>query len=362
MANRLLADRDAPRVGPRWASNFVKRQPDLRTRSFRRLDYQRALCEDPEIIQAWFNLVRNTIAKYGIIESDIYNFDETGFMMGVIGTGMVVTIAERRTNTKMVQPGTRQWITVIQGANSSGWCIPPYIIVAGKVHLSTWYEDSALPYDWVITTTENGWTNNERGLEWIQHFNQHSKSRSSGKYRLLVLDGHESHHSVEFELYCKENNIITLCMPPHSSHLLQPLDVGCFGPLKTAYGKQIEKRIRAGTTHIAKEDFFPAFHAAFQEAMTENNVRGGFRGAGLVPMSPERVISQLDVRLRTPTPVEGGSELPKPWVSRTPNNPIEASSQSEFIKGRIARHQGSSPTLIIKAMDSFTKGTYGIMH
>jgi hypothetical protein len=113
MANRLLADRDAPRVGPRWASNFVKRQPELRTRSFRRLDYQRAKCEDPAVIQAWFDLVRNIIAKYGIVESDIYNFDETGFMMGVIGSGMVVTMAERRTNTKMVQPGSRQWVTVI---------------------------------------------------------------------------------------------------------------------------------------------------------------------------------------------------------------------------------------------------------
>ena len=234
--------------------------------------------------------------------------------------------------------------------------------MAGKVHLSTWYEDSVLPHDWVIATTENGWTTNEKGLEWIQHFDQHSKRRTSGRYRLLVLDGHESHHSVEFELYCKENNIITLCMPPHSSHILQPLDVGCFSPLKAAYGRQIEKRIRAGTTHVGKEDFFPAFYAAFQEAMTKTNVQGGFRGAGLVPISPERVISRLDVRLRTPTPVDGVPELPEPWVSRTPHNPIEAGSQSEFIKGRIARHQGSSPTSIISALDHFTKGTFGIMH
>ena len=79
-------------------------------------------------------------------------------------------------------------------------------------------------------------------------------------------------------------------------------------------------------------------------------------------MRPERVIKQLDVRLRTPTPVEGIPELAEPWVSRTPHNPIEAGSQSEFIKDRITRHQGSSPTSIIAALDCFTKGTYGIMH
>ncbi|PHH51621.1 hypothetical protein CFIMG_008617RA00001 [Ceratocystis fimbriata CBS 114723] len=95
MANKLLADRDASPVGKRWASNFVKRQPDLKTRFNRRYDYQRAKCEDPTIIRDWFRLVEDTIAKYGITLVDIYNFDETGFMMGLIASGMVVTGAER---------------------------------------------------------------------------------------------------------------------------------------------------------------------------------------------------------------------------------------------------------------------------
>jgi hypothetical protein len=97
----------------------------------------------------------------------------------------------------------------------------------------------------------------------------------TGEYRLLILDSHESHLSVDFQLYCKENKIITLCMPSHSSHILQPLDIGCFGPLKQAYGRQIEKKMRAGTTHISKEDFFPAFLAAFQESDGKKHP-GGF--------------------------------------------------------------------------------------
>jgi hypothetical protein len=282
--------------------------------------------------------------------------------MGVISSGMVVTSAHRRSGTKLVQPGNREWVTVIQGVNSQGWTVPPFIIVSGKNHLSTWYKDSPLPQDWVIATSENGWTTNERGLEWIQHFNKHTKPRTSGTYRLLVMDGHESHHSTDFELYCKENSIITLCMPPHSSHILQPLDVGCFGPLKQAYGRQIEKKMRAGTNHITKEDFFPAFLAAFQEALTENNTRGGFRGTGLVPFNPETVISQLNIKLRTPTPEEDRPGNHEPWVSKTPNNPTEASSQSEFIKSRISCHQNSSPTSIYNAVEQLSKGACGIMH
>jgi hypothetical protein len=66
MANRLLAERDAERVGTRWASTFIKRHLEVNTRFNRKYDYQRAQCKDPEIIRGWFALVQNTIAKYGI--------------------------------------------------------------------------------------------------------------------------------------------------------------------------------------------------------------------------------------------------------------------------------------------------------
>ena len=65
------------------------------------------------MINAWFRLMRNMVAKYGIIDADIYNFDETRFMMGIISTGLVVTSSERRSIAKLVQPSNRQWVTVI---------------------------------------------------------------------------------------------------------------------------------------------------------------------------------------------------------------------------------------------------------
>lgn len=361
MANRLLELRDGGRVGKNWPSNFVRRQPELQTRFSRRIDYQRVQCEDPDVYRAWFRLVRNTINKWGIQEEDIYNFDETGFVMGQISSEMVVTTSDRRGRPRAAQQGNREWVTVIQGVASYGYTIPPYIIVAGKVHLSSWYEDSPLPPDWVIAVTKNGWTTNERGLDWIKHFDRHTKARTKGVYRLLVLDGHESHHSYDFETYCKENNIITLCMPAHSSHKLQPLDVGCFRALKRSYGQEIEKLMRAHITHISKEDFFPAFYAAFRTSFSESNVQGGFRGSGLVPYDPEYVISQLDVKLHTPTPPGTSSGLPPIWESKTPSNPIEAQSQTEYVKNRIVRHQNSSPTSILTGLNQIAKGTQTVM-
>ena len=63
-------------------------------------------------------------------------------------------------------------------------------------------------------------------------------------YRLLILDGHGSHTTPKFNQYCIENKIISLCMPAHTSHLLQPLDVSCFSLLKTAYRYKVVELAR----------------------------------------------------------------------------------------------------------------------
>jgi hypothetical protein len=165
MANRLLADRDVSPVGKRWAINFIRRQPKLKTHFQRRYDYQRAKCEDPTVIRNWFRLVQNIIAKYGIRSDDIWNFDETGFMMGMILSGIVITSSERLGRPKSVQPGNREWVTAIQAINAEGRAIDPFIVVAGQYHLANWYQESNLPATWAIATTQNGWIDNETGLE-----------------------------------------------------------------------------------------------------------------------------------------------------------------------------------------------------
>jgi hypothetical protein len=113
MANSLRAERQLGHVGINWPNTFVKRRPELTTKFNRKYDYKRALCEDSEIIQGWFRLVANIKAKYGILDEDTFNFDESGFMMGQISTGLVVTASERRGRPKAVQQGNREWTTVI---------------------------------------------------------------------------------------------------------------------------------------------------------------------------------------------------------------------------------------------------------
>ena len=102
MANYILESRGADRVGKLWAHRFVQRQLELKTRFNRVYNFQRALYEDPELISAWFRLVKNIRAKYRIINSDFYNFDETGFIIGIITLAIVVTRINRRSRGKAV--------------------------------------------------------------------------------------------------------------------------------------------------------------------------------------------------------------------------------------------------------------------
>jgi len=148
-------------------------------------------------------------------------------------------------------------------------------------------------------------------------------------------------------------------MPSHSSHLLQPLDVSCFRPLKKEYRKQVENMIRSSTNYITKLEFLLAIRAAIDATFTTSNIKGGFRGVGLVPFDTEVVISKLDIQLKTLTPPPSNNT---PWEPKTPSNTLELAAQNQLIKEKIAHHQDSSPTAINEAVDQFLKGAHIMAH
>jgi hypothetical protein len=135
MADKLLGERGGELVGKCWTSRFVTRSSELKMAFNRAKDRQRILQQDPEVIGAWFKLVEETIAKYGVHPNDVHNFDKTGFQMGVASSSKVVTGSERRTRPELVQPGDREWVTVIQSICADGSYTPPFIIYKGRVYI-----------------------------------------------------------------------------------------------------------------------------------------------------------------------------------------------------------------------------------
>ncbi|KAG0153068.1 hypothetical protein PDIDSM_2027 [Penicillium digitatum] len=123
MADLLLQKRGITPVllvGEKWVYNFVKRHPLLSSRFSKRYNYERAKCEDPKIIGEWFDLVQKTILQFGIDPDDIYNFDKTGFAMGLTLTAKVITRSECYGRRPVLQPRNREWVTVVECTNASG--------------------------------------------------------------------------------------------------------------------------------------------------------------------------------------------------------------------------------------------------
>ena len=94
-------------------------------------------------------------------------------------------------------------------------------------------KEGAIP-NTLFGNSESGWINSQLFVEWFAFF---IKNIPSARPVLLVQDGHGSHVSIEIIEMARANDVTLLCLPAHTSHILQPLDVGVFKLLKTSFNK-----------------------------------------------------------------------------------------------------------------------------
>ena len=137
-------------------------------------------------------------------------------------------------------------------------------------------------------------------------------------------------------------------MPPYTSHLLQPLDVSCYSPLKRAYGRQIEELARHGVYHIDKTDFLTAYTRIRLTVFTQQNIQAGFQATGLVPSCPDRVLSSLTI-VRTPSPpqttIDNNVAAQVAAQTETPHTVEQLQQQVRYLQERL-RRQPESPTSV----------------
>jgi len=112
-------------------------------------------------------------------------------------------------------------------------------------------------------------------------------------------------------------------------------------------------------TYIDKIEFLRAFRAAHDRVFRKENILSRFRGAGLVPLDPEVVLSKLDLRPRTPTPPAVETT---PWESKTPRTAQEVDSQSALVLAKMRSRAGSSPSSLKEGLKQLIKGSKAIAH
>ena len=143
-------------------------------------------------------------------------------------------------------------------------------------------------------------------------FNKPDASES----RLLIADGHGSHTSDEFMTTRYLNNVYLLFIPAHTSHVLQPLDLGCFSSLKAAYRRFVgEYGAQTDATKLGKAKFLEFYAEARKIGLREQCVRSGWKATGLYPKNVRKPLDSCWVVVRkqpsTPPPSTTDIRTPK---------------------------------------------------
>jgi hypothetical protein len=336
MAIELLKGKgDINDLGINWTQGFLRRHPDLKSRFVPLLDKDRVVAEDPDQIQRYFELFQATKAKYNIHDDDVYNMDKKGVMMGVIAKLRVV-VSRKNKKPYMTQQGKREWVSLIECISLDGRVLSPFVIFKCKALLKDWYKNFPGGH---IAASNRGWTDDELCLEWFQRcFDPETEKTRKGEYRMLLFDGHGSHVTRAVAQFCEEKKIVLLCLPSHSTHLLQPCDVGAFGPLAESYRKHLLQETKWGASYsIDKLEFLQILLRARADSLNTKNIISAWRKTGLFPFDPEVVIGALPaVRLARekaaaeaqqppPPPPQPSSRpttsgRPAPLVIKTPQN------------------------------------------
>jgi hypothetical protein len=371
-ANTILSRTSDPTpVGPGWTGRWLQRNPEYLRRKQKPLAATRKNTHNPEDIQKWYNKLEAVIKSWGVQNEDIYNMDETGFRIGVGRAHEVITrvTSKRR---YLSDPDNRDYITSIECICASGKVLPSLIIIKAASLQERWIVDELAP-DNSIAYSDSGYSNDDINLAWIKHFDRVTVPTTIGAFRLLILDGFNSHNEYDFISYSTEHRIILFTLPPHTTHFLQPLDVVCFQPLKHYHAEAIDKAVHTGDTEFTKVEFLAAFDDFRAKTFTVSTVQSAFRQTGLVPFNPKRVIEAMQEKIQAQRDEEAqevtseeeiGEELDPdetPIAIRTViryaealeddiyNAPISPTLQtriSKYIKGSLARvHSGAQAEL-----------------
>lgn len=266
-----------------WWEKFQKRHPVLTVRTAERLAYCRSIAADPGILNSYLEMLKRILDEYNILNvaPQIFNCDESGFPLDY----KPLKVAARRgcKHPTTVISGDKGQITVLACASAAGITIPPMVIFDRKT-LKQELTHGEVPGT-MYGLTDNGWSNAELFNIWFHnHFLCHAPAV---RPLLLLLDGHSSHYNPSTLKMAAKESVIIFCLPPHTTHIANPLDVSGFSALKTAWHQNChEYTVEHFGKKVTRFQFSQLFSKAWFKAMTPTNIIAGFRACGVCPLDP----------------------------------------------------------------------------
>ena len=330
-------------AGRGWFDGFRARHPRLTLRIPQPLSFCRAFCANEDVIKDFFAKLGAIYAHLNLLSKpmQIFNADETGISV-VHKPGKVVAEIGRRTLWSVTAAEKGKNHTILSCVSATGFALPPMMIYPRKKAVPDNLKMGCIPGS-LFKNSENGWITQEIYMEWFQWF---LANIPPTRPVLLIEDGHASHISIEILELARTNDVHLLCLPAHTTHILQPLDVGVFKSFKTFFSKACHKYLTTYPGRVITTDVIASLVAeAWPQSMTPLNIMSGFRKCGIYPINPGEV---SDRQLA-------------PSKAVRPKNPSLSHSSSDFTLSSSADSQPEDkllPSIFTKEQEALCQTRY----
>ncbi|XP_076664940.1 LOW QUALITY PROTEIN: uncharacterized protein LOC143367200 [Andrena cerasifolii] len=252
--------------GRHWFENFCRRHPKITQRVAQNLSASRASATE-EVLRQWFLEVQQHLEKFGLLNIDpsrIFNLDESAFFL-VPKADKVLARRGSKAVYKVVNGDEKESLTVLFTVSGNGVLLPPMRLF--------WYEripfsvTSSLPRGWIAGSTERGWMTGEsfygyittQFYPWLVKLLRPDIGLPNIQFPVvLFLDGHVSHLTLDLSQFCKAKQIELIALYPNATHVLPPLDVAVFHPLKAKWKSIVgEWRVENAGQRMRRKNFAP---------------------------------------------------------------------------------------------------------
>ncbi|KAL4255103.1 Centromere and Transposable Element-Derived Protein [Pleurotus pulmonarius] len=267
-------------VGENCPRRFIRRHPELKTNLTQPLEACRANALNRASVDRYFDTLEEVIQEYKVRHENIYNMDEKGLVLGATSRSLAIIDRDQSTVYE-IGDGSRELVTAIECISAAGIALRPTIIFKAQKHNLEWGRNN--PGGASVAISPNGWTDQELGAEWLENdFEPQTAAflENKDEYRLLILDGHNSHCTFWFCRFARDHKIIVICLPPHTTHALQPCDVVVFAALQRAWKAQVKIAKK-----VHKSNFLQTYHAARTAAMKVSTIISAFYATGIYPLN-----------------------------------------------------------------------------
>jgi 4-hydroxybenzoate polyprenyltransferase len=355
IASRMLQKQGLPEeIGKHWMSRFLRRYLELKTKPQAPLETSRAAEDLPDRINRFFDRFKALRQKHHFQACHIANMDEHGLQEGESSKNKVVGTALTKVGPRQ-HSETTNWVSILETITADGRALTPAVIFQGEHLQGQWFEEH-FP-NWKYATTSTGWSNNFIALGWLKEvYLQETKPLDPRQWRLLIIDNHNTYIDGHFQYEAKANKVELLYLPSHSSHVTQPADLGVYSALKTYFRTELAPFAHmAISAPYSKRRFLQCYEIARQKALTDQNIKSGFKKAGIWPPDRRQPLNHVKIvrkqnRPTTPEPpLQPGPSIPNEVIWNTPKGSQDLKNQVLDLEQKYERISRTEKALFKKA-------------